>query len=247
MEILKTEKLTKKFGGLTAVANVDFRLEKGEVQSIIGPNGAGKSTLFKLINGELKPTQGKIWFNEEDITSLEQHVISQRGIATSYQITNIFPKLTTFENVRLAVQSRKTSFNWWSRAEDHTSVNAKTGEILKKIGLWDQRDILAANLSYGNQRHLEIGVALGTDPTLLLLDEPTSGLSPGETRETVGLIKEIARGLSVILVEHKMKVVMDLSDKITVLHEGEVIARGNPQEIRANETVRRVYLGGVKE
>jgi len=113
--------------------------------------------------------------------------------------------------------------------------------------LWDQRDILAANLSYGNQRHLEIGVALGTDPTLLLLDEPTSGLSPGETRETVGLIKEIARGLSVILVEHKMKVVMDLSDKITVLHEGEVIARGNPQEIRANETVRRVYLGGVKE
>jgi branched-chain amino acid transport system ATP-binding protein len=247
LEILRTEKLTKKFGGLTAVANVDFCLEKGEVQSIIGPNGAGKSTLFKLINGELKPTQGRIWFNEEDITSLEQHVISHRGIATSYQITNIFPKLTTFENVRLAVQSRKTSFNWWSKAEDHTSINAKAGEILKKIGLWDQRDNLAANLSYGNQRYLEIGVALGTDPTLLLLDEPTSGLSPGETRETVGLIKEIARGLSVILVEHKMKVVMDLSDKITVLHEGEVIARGNPQEIRANETVRRVYLGGVKE
>jgi branched-chain amino acid transport system ATP-binding protein len=247
LEILRTEKLTKKFGGLTAVANVDFRLEKGEVQSIIGPNGAGKSTLFKLINGELKPTQGRIWFNEEDITSLEQHVISRRGIATSYQITNIFPKLTTFENVRLAVQSRRTSFNWWSKAEDHTSINGKAGEILKKIGLWDQRDNLAANLSYGNQRHLEIGVALGTDPTLLLLDEPTSGLSPGETRETVGLIKEIARGLSVILVEHKMKVVMDLSDKITVLHEGEVIARGNPQEIRANETVRRVYLGGVKE
>ena len=247
MEILRTEKLTKKFGGLTAVANVDFRLEKGEVQSIIGPNGAGKSTLFKLINGELKPTQGRIWFNEEDITSLEQHVISRRGIATSYQITNIFPKLTTFENVRLAVQSRRTSFNWWSKAEDHTSINGKAGEILKKIGLWDQRDNLAANLSYGNQRHLEIGVALGPDPTLLLLDEPTSGLSPGETRETVGLIREIARGLSVILVEHKMKVVMDLSDKITVLHEGEVIARGNPQEIRANETVRRVYLGGVKE
>jgi branched-chain amino acid transport system ATP-binding protein len=247
LEILRTEKLTKKFGGLTAVANVDFRLEKGEVQSIIGPNGAGKSTLFKLINGELKPTQGRIWFNEEDITSLEQHVISRRGIATSYQITNIFPKLTTFENVRLAVQSRRTSFNWWSKAEDHTSINGKAGEILKKIGLWDQRDNLAANLSYGNQRHLEIGVALGPDPTLLLLDEPTSGLSPGETRETVGLIREIARGLSVILVEHKMKVVMDLSDKITVLHEGEVIARGNPQEIRANETVRRVYLGGVKE
>ncbi|HSR10469.1 MAG TPA: ABC transporter ATP-binding protein [Thermodesulfobacteriota bacterium] len=246
MEILRTEKLTKKFGGLTAVSGVDFRLDQNEIQSIIGPNGAGKSTLFRLINGEFKPTAGRIFFNGEDITALEQHVISRKGIATSYQITNIFPRLTAFENVRLAVQSRKTSYNMWSRAGDHLSINEETGEILRKIGLWGRKGELAANLSYGNQRHLEIGVALGTDPVLLLLDEPTSGLSPGETRETVSLIKEIARGLSVILVEHKMKVVMDLSDKITVLHEGEVIARGNPQEIRANETVRRVYLGGVK-
>jgi branched-chain amino acid transport system ATP-binding protein len=247
LEILRTEKLTKYFGGLAAVLNVDFALQKNEIQSIIGPNGAGKSTLFKLINGELKPTDGRIWFNGEDITRLEQNIISHRGIATSYQITNIFPKLTTFENVRLAVQSRKTSYNLWSKAENHNLINEKAEEILKKIGLWDKKDSLAANLSYGDQRHLEIGVALGTDPFLLLLDEPTSGLSPGETKETVDLIKEIAKGLSVILVEHKMKVVMDLSDKITVLHEGQVIARGNPQEIRANDTVRRVYLGGVKE
>ncbi len=247
MEILKTENLTKKFGGLTAVSNVDFHLEKNEIQSIIGPNGAGKSTLFKLINGELKPTHGRIWFNGEDITGLEQYIISHNGIATSYQITNLFPKLTTFENVRLAVQSRKTSYNLWSKAELYETINEKTEEILKKIGLWEKSDNLAANLSYGDQRHLEIGVALGTDPLLLLMDEPTSGLSPIETRGTVKLIKEIAKGLSVILVEHKMKVVMDLSDRITVLHEGEVIARGNPQEIRANETVRRVYLGGVKE
>ncbi len=247
MEILTTENLTKKFGGLTAVANVDIHLGKNEIQSIIGPNGAGKSTLFKLVNGELKPTRGRIWFNGEDITGLEQHLISRKGIATSYQITNIFPKLTTFENVRLAVQSRETSYNLWSKAKSHGSLNGKTEEILKRIGLWDKRDHLASNLSYGNQRHLEIGVALGTDPILLLMDEPTSGLSPIETRETVRLIREIAGGLSVILVEHKMKVVMDLSDKITVLHEGEVIARGSPQEIRANETVRRVYLGGVRE
>ena len=247
MEILKTEKLTKYFGGLAAVLNVDFTLQKDEVQSIIGPNGAGKSTLFKLITGELEPTQGRIWFNGEDITGLEQPIISHKGVATSYQITNIFPKLTTFENVRLAVQSRKTSYNLWSLAESHSEINEKAEGILKKIGLGDKKNVLAANLPYGNQRHLEIGVALGTDPVLLLLDEPTSGLSPGETRETVDLIKEIAQGLSVILVEHKMKVVMDLSDKITVLHEGEVIARGNPQEIRANETVRKVYLGGVKE
>jgi branched-chain amino acid transport system ATP-binding protein len=247
LEILKTEKLTKYFGGLAAVLNVDFTLQKDEVQSIIGPNGAGKSTLFKLITGELEPTQGRIWFNDEDITGLDQHLISHKGVATSYQITNIFPKLTAFENVRLAVQSRKTSYNLWSLAISHREINEKAERILKKIGLGDKKNVLAANLPYGNQRHLEIGVALGTNPVLLLLDEPTSGLSPGETRETVDLIKEIAQGLSVILVEHKMKVVMDLSDKITVLHEGEVIARGNPQEIRANEMVRKVYLGGVKE
>jgi branched-chain amino acid transport system ATP-binding protein len=247
LEILKTENLTKKFGGLTAVADVNFRLQKGEIQSIIGPNGAGKSTLFKLINGELKPTQGRIWFQGEDITGLEQNVISHRGIATSYQITNIFPKLTTFENVRLAVQSRKTSYNLWSKAESHRGTSEKAEGILAKIGLASRKESLAAYLSYGEQRHLEIGIAMGTDPFLLLLDEPTSGLSPIETKATVGLIREIARGLSVILVEHKMKVVMDLSDKITVLHEGQVIAQGNPQEIRANETVRRVYLGGVRE
>ncbi len=247
MEILKTENLTKKFGGLTAVADVNFRLQKGEIQSIIGPNGAGKSTLFKLINGELKPTRGKIWFQGEDITGLEQNVISHRGIATSYQITNIFPKLTALENVRLAVQSRSTTFNLWSKADDHRAIQEKAEAILVKIGLKNRKESLAAYLSYGEQRHLEIGIALGTDPILLLLDEPTSGLSPTETRTTVNLIREIARGLSVILVEHKMKVVMDLSDKITVLHEGEVIAQGHPQEIRADETVRRVYLGGVKE
>jgi branched-chain amino acid transport system ATP-binding protein len=247
LEILKTENLTKKFGGLTAVANVNFRLQKGEIQSIIGPNGAGKSTLFKLINGELKPTQGRIWFQGEDMTGLEQNVISHRGIATSYQITNIFPKLTALENVRLAVQSRRTSFNLWSKAESLRGTNEKAEEILAKIGLANRKESLAATLSYGEQRHLEIGIALGTEPVLLLLDEPTSGLSPIETKATVGLIREIARGLSVILVEHKMKVVMDLSDKITVLHEGQVIAQGNPQEIRANETVRRVYLGGVRE
>jgi branched-chain amino acid transport system ATP-binding protein len=246
LEVLRTEKLTKNFGGLTAVGEVDFHLEQNEVQSIIGPNGAGKSTLFKLINGDLKPTRGRIWFNGEDITGLAQNVISHRGIATSYQITNIFPKLTVFENVRLSVQSRETSYNFWSRAEDHKAINEKAECILGKIGLREKRDSLAVNLSYGDQRHLEIGVALGTEPILLLMDEPTSGLSPIETRETVALIKEIAKGLSVILVEHKMKVVMDLSDKITVLHEGAVIARGNPQEIRANEMVRRVYLGGVK-
>lgn len=247
MEILRTENLTKRFGGLTAVDNVNFSLQKGEIHSIIGPNGAGKSTIFKLVNGELSPTQGKIWFQGEEITGLKQNIISKRGIASSYQITNIFPQLTVLENVRLAVQSRRTCFNLWSKADSHRTIREKAEAILGKIGLKNRKASLAAYLSYGEQRHLEVGIALGTDPILLLLDEPTSGLSPIETKTIVGKIREIAQGLSVILVEHKMNVVKDLSDKITVLHQGGVIAQGKLQEIRENETVRKVYLGGVRE
>jgi branched-chain amino acid transport system ATP-binding protein len=221
-------------------------LEEGKLQSIIGPNGAGKSTFFKMIAGEIPPTGGKIWFRGEDITGLPQHIVSHKGIATSYQITNIFPGLSTLENVRIAVQSRKTAYNLWSHAESHRDIYEKTMKILQAVRLWDKKDILAANLSHGEQRHLEIGIALGTDPLLLLLDEPTAGLNPAETRETMGLIKEITRNLSAILVEHKMKVVMNISDKITVFHEGEVIAVGGPEEIQQNEMVRKVYLGGVK-
>lgn len=247
MDILRTEQLTKSFGGLAAVHNVNFVLEEGKLQSIIGPNGAGKSTFFKMVSGEHTPSSGKIWFKGEDITGLPQHVISHRGIATSYQITNIFPRLSTFENVRIAVQSRKTSYNFWTRADQHDDINGKTMEILETVRLTDKKGILAANLSHGDQRHLEIAIALGTNPIILLLDEPTAGLNPAETMETMNLIKEIAKGLSVILVEHKMKVIMSISEKITVLHEGQVIANGRPEEIQENETVRKVYLGGKKE
>jgi branched-chain amino acid transport system ATP-binding protein len=247
LEILKTENLTKNFGGLAAVFEVDFVLEEGRLQSIIGPNGAGKSTFFKMISGEHVPSSGKIWFRGEDITGLPQHVISHKGVATSYQITNIFPKLTTFENVRIAVQSRKTSFNFWTRADGHQDINKKTIQILETVKLIEKRDVLAANLPHGDQRHLEIGIALGTNPGLLLLDEPTAGLNPVETVETTELIKKIAKGLSVILVEHKMKVIMNISERITVFHDGKVIAVGTPEEIQQNETVRKVYLGGGKK
>ena len=246
MEILKTENLTKNFGGLAAVFEVDFVLEEGRLQSIIGPNGAGKSTFFKMISGEHVPSSGKIWFRGEDITGLPQHVISHKGIATSYQITNIFPKLTTFENVRIAVQSRKTSFNFWTRADGHQDINKKTIQILETVKLSDKKDALAANLPHGDQRHLEIAIAMATEPVLLLLDEPTAGLNPVETVETMELIKKIAKGLSVILVEHKMKVIMNISERITVFHDGQVIAVGSPEEIQQNETVRKVYLGGKK-
>jgi branched-chain amino acid transport system ATP-binding protein len=247
LEILKTESLTKNFGGLAAVFEVDFVLEEGRLQSIIGPNGAGKSTFFKMISGEITPSGGKIWFKGEDITGIPQHIVSHKGIATSYQITNIFPKLSTFENVRIAVQSRKTSFNFWTRADGHQDINKKTIQILETVKLSDKKDALAANLPHGDQRHLEIAIAIATEPVLLLLDEPTAGLNPVETVETTELIKKIAKGLSVILVEHKMKVIMNISERITVFHDGKIIAVGTPEEIQQNETVRKVYLGGEKK
>jgi branched-chain amino acid transport system ATP-binding protein len=245
-EILRTTNLTKNFGGLAAVQDVTFVVEEGDLQSIIGPNGAGKSTFFKLITGEIEPTKGQIVFFNKDITGLPQTVISHLGIAVAYQITNIFPMLTVFENVRVAVQSRKTTFNLWSKAVSHKDFIEPTLGILEQVDLLDFRDEIAANLSHGHQKRLEIGIALATRPKLLLLDEPTAGLSPTETRQTIELIKKISQKLTIILVEHKMKVVMEVSDKITVLHYGKLLAQGTPDEIRNNEEVKRVYLGGVK-
>ena len=245
-EILKTVKLTKAFGGLTAVNEVSFSIQEGDLQSIIGPNGAGKSTFFKLIIGEITPSSGQIIFLNQDITALQQTAISHRGIAVAYQITNIFPLLSVFENVRVAAQSRKTTFNLWSKADSHKELTEESRAILELIGLQDLQGETAANLSHGDRKRLEIGIALATKPKLLLLDEPTAGLSPPETRQTIDLIKKIAKGLTIILVEHKMKVVMEVSSKITVLYYGSLLVQGTPDEIRQNEEVRRVYLGGVK-
>ena len=244
MEILRTESLVKTFGGLRAVDGMNFRLEGGQVHSIIGPNGAGKSTFFKLISGELHATRGKIWFQGEDITDLPPHVISHKGISVSYQLTNIFPKLSTLENIRIAVQSRKATYNFWSHREMLREVREKAESILEIVQLLPKRNELACNLSHGEQRHLEIGIALATDPSLLLLDEPTAGMSPEDTERTIQLIKEILGDRSVILVEHKMKVVMKISDKITVLHDGKILAEGKPEEIQSNERVQEVYLKG---
>jgi branched-chain amino acid transport system ATP-binding protein len=245
-EILKTVNLTKNFGGLAAVSGVNFSIQEGDLQSIIGPNGAGKSTFFKLIIGEIPPSNGQIIFMNQDITALPQPAISHRGIAVAYQITNIFPLLSVFENVRVAAQSRKTTFNLWSKAYSHKELREESRAILELIGLQDFQGETAANLSHGDRKRLEIGVALATKPKLLLLDEPTAGLSPPETRQTIDLIKKIAQGLTIILVEHKMKVVMEVSSKITVLYYGSLLVQGTPDDIRQNEEVRRVYLGGVK-
>jgi branched-chain amino acid transport system ATP-binding protein len=172
--------------------------------------------------------------------------VSRLGVAKSYQITNVFPHLTVLENVRVAAQTYRLSFNFWGRAAALTAIRDKAEAILKEVGLWDKREQLAAYLSHGEKRHLELGIALSTDPTLLLLDEPTAGMSPEETDETIHLIRRIAAGRTVILVEHKMKVVMNISDRITVLHQGQVLADGSPAEIRANERVQQTYLGVSK-
>jgi branched-chain amino acid transport system ATP-binding protein len=244
--LLRTERLTRSFGNLMAVDRVDFSVQPGELRSVIGPNGAGKTTLFRLISGEMAPTAGRIWFRGVEITGFPQHRVSRLGIAKSYQITNIFPHLTVLENVRVPVQGYRRAFNFWSRAERLADARERALAILRNIGLAEKAGLLAAHLSHGEKRHLEIGIALASEPALLLLDEPTAGMSPEETDATINFIREIASGRTVILVEHKMKVVMKISDRITVLHQGQLLAEGAPEEIRADERVQRTYLGGVR-
>ena len=244
--LLRTEQLTRAFGSLLAVDRVDVSVRRGELRSIIGPNGAGKTTFFRLISGEMRPSSGRIWFDGRDITGLPQHQVARLGVAKSYQITNVFPHLTVLENVRVAVQGHARAYDFWSKASDLRDVRWRAESLLERIGLGRKAGRLAAHLSHGEKRHLEIGIALATDPALLLLDEPTAGMSPEETDETMRLIRELATGRTVILVEHKMKVVMRISDHITVLHQGQVLAEGSPDEIRANTLVQQTYLGATR-
>jgi branched-chain amino acid transport system ATP-binding protein len=244
--LLRTEDLTRAFGSLVAVDRVSVSVRRGELRSIIGPNGAGKTTFFRLISGEMSATAGRIWFDGRDITELPQHAVARLGVAKSYQITNVFPHLSVLENVRVAVQGHRRAYDFWSRADRLTEVRQRAQALLETVGLAAQADQLAAHLSHGEKRHLELAIALASDPALLLLDEPTAGMSPEETDETMRLIRELAAGRTVVLVEHKMRVVMKISDRITVLHQGQVLAEGSPDEIRANPTVQRTYLGAAR-
>jgi branched-chain amino acid transport system ATP-binding protein len=244
--LLRTEQLTRAFGSLLAVDRVDVAVRRGELRSIIGPNGAGKTTFFRLISGEMAPTGGRIWLGGRDITGLPQHRVARLGVAKSYQITNVFPHLTVLENVRVAAQGYRHAYDFWSKASRLAGVREQARALLARIGLAAKAELPAAHLSHGEKRHLEIGIALAGEPELLLLDEPTAGMSPEETDETMRLIRELARGRTVILVEHKMKVVMRISDRITVLHQGQVLAEGTPDEIRGNTLVQQTYLGAAR-
>jgi branched-chain amino acid transport system ATP-binding protein len=240
--VLRTEGLTIRFGGLTALDNVDFELKRDEVRAIIGPNGAGKSTFFNCLTGVLRPTWGRILFNGRDIAGLPPNRISQQGIARSYQITNILPNATTLENVRIAAQSRRHGWNMFVHHVDFRDIIEKAEQVLESVGLLAKADELAANLSHGEQRHLEIGIALATEPQLLCLDEPTAGMSAAETHDTMALVRGIAKDLTILIVEHDMQVVMELAHRITVLHYGQVLAEGTPTEIQQNPRVQEVYL-----
>jgi branched-chain amino acid transport system ATP-binding protein len=241
--LLETRALTRAFGSLVAVNRVDFAVRRGELRSIIGPNGAGKTTFFRLIAGELRPSSGRILFAGRDITGLPQYAVARLGIAKSFQITNVFPHLTVFENVRVAAQGPARAFDFWSNRAALTAARERAASLLDAVGLGAKPSLLAAHLSHGEKRHLELAIALAGDPALLLLDEPTAGMSPEETDETIVLIRRLAAGRTVVLVEHKMKVVMGISDRVTVLHQGAVLAEGTPAEIRGNELVQKTYLG----
>jgi branched-chain amino acid transport system ATP-binding protein len=240
--LLRTEALTVHFGGLAALNRVSIAVPTGQIRGIIGPNGAGKSTLFNCLTGVIRPTGGRIVFQGEDIAGLPPHAISRKAIARSYQITNILPGATVLENVRIAAQSRHHNWSMLRHHRSYGDIIASARAVLADVGLTGKEEELAANLSHGEQRNLEIGIALATEPRLLCLDEPTAGMSVTETHVTVELIRRIARGLTILIVEHDMEVVMGLAHIVTVLNYGEVLAEGTPAEIQANPKVQEVYL-----
>ena len=240
--VLRTEGLTIRFGGLTALNDVNVDIRRGEIRAIIGPNGAGKSTFFNCVTGVLRPTSGRILLNGSDITGLPPNLISLAGVARSYQITNILPNATTLENVRIAVQSRRHGWNMLRNYRKFRDITEKAEAVLASVRLAGKADELASNLSHGEQRNLEIGIALATEPQLLCLDEPTAGMSASETHDTIQLVRQIAKDLTILIVEHDMPLVMGLADRISVFHHGEVLAEGPPAEIQNNPRVLEVYL-----
>jgi len=246
MAILELRGVDKSFGALEVLSRIDLDIEEDKITSVIGPNGAGKTTLFNVISGRFPASGGIILFKKRDITGMQPPEITLAGLARSFQITNIFKRLTVSENILLAVQTKSPRrLSLFSRAKGMKEVGEKTTEILGRIGLQKWADVPAGQLSHGDQRHLEIGMTLATGPELLLLDEPTSGMSPGEAAQTMDLIKDLSRDFTIMLIEHNMDLVMNISDRIVVLNFGRKIAEGVPEEVADNPEVRRVYLGGV--
>jgi branched-chain amino acid transport system ATP-binding protein len=246
--ILETRELRRRFGALVAVDGVSMQIETGALHSIIGPNGAGKTTLFNLISGTLRPTSGRVFYKGEDITHLPMHRTIHRGIGRSFQITNIFPSLSVLENVRLACQAM--GHDSFRLLRSHTKFGpymARAHEVLDTVGLRERALQPAGLLPHGDQRKLELGMILAPNPDVLMLDEPTAGMAAEQVPELMSLIQSVRSesGKTIVLVEHNMNVVMSVSDRITVMHQGQVIAEGDPGEIASNPTVQSAYLGDL--
>jgi branched-chain amino acid transport system ATP-binding protein len=247
MPLVRTELLTKAFGALTAVNAVSLAVEEGSLHSVIGPNGAGKTTFFNLLSGQHVPTSGRIVFDGRDIAGTPPHRIAHLGIARSFQRTSIFPTLSIADNVWLAAFARQESWRGlgWRRADRYPELTQRALDVLAEVGLADKAGAPAREISHGEQRQLELAITLAAAPRLLLLDEPAAGLSPDETQRMVALVQKLKRRYTILLIEHKIDVVMSMSDRISVMHFGSVIAEGSPAEIQGNADVRRAYLGGI--
>jgi branched-chain amino acid transport system ATP-binding protein len=243
-KMLELRSVTKRFGGVVATDNVALEVVQGEVHALIGPNGAGKTTLIGQISGSLQTDLGTVRFLEKDVTALRQHQRVRLGLARSYQITSIFKRFTVLDNLALAVQARSgSSFSFWRPVAAEAALFDEARTISREIGLAERLGVMAGNLAHGEQRALEVGLALATRPRLVLLDEPMAGMGPEESQRLIALIDRIRAGVTVLLVEHDMDAVFRLADRITVLVNGRVIASGRPAEIRADKDVRRAYLG----
>jgi len=245
--VLDVRDVRKSFDGFQAVGGVSFTVPRGSISAIIGPNGAGKTTLFNLITGHLTPDGGRVLFKERDITGIAPHDLCRLGMGRSFQRTNIFPRLTVYQNIQAAFLShRERGWNLFTPVE--RLYREETETLLESVGLSEKAGEVAGFLSHGNQKQLELGLALALEPELLLLDEPTAGMSAAETRETIRLIERIARErhLTLLFTEHDMEVVFSIAQRVTVLHQGKVIADGTPEEVRQHHDVRRVYLGEAR-
>lgn len=244
MNILETKGLCHDFNGMQVLFDVDLEVKEGERHAIIGSNGAGKTTLFNVITGKYRPSKGRILFKGRDVTGFRPHALTRIGIGRSFQITSTFPKLTSFQNLRLAVMSQRgIRFNFFRKVDNMSALSRETDKALGRLDLQDQRDVPAGLLSYGKGRSLEVSLPMATDAELVMLDEPAAGMSREETHQAVQLIRRLTEDKTMIIVEHDMDVVFSLADRITVLHRGAVLATGPPDEIRKNRNVKDAYLG----
>lgn len=242
--VLELQGLSKSFGGLDAVQNVNLKVFPGDRRAIIGPNGAGKTTLFNIITGILPATSGQVLLFGQDVTLWPSHRRTALGMARTFQVTSLFPKLTVFDNVLLAIAGlRKMKFVMWRLLSSYRDLHEKADQLLEGVGYSDRKDVEVRNLSHGEQRQVEIVLGLASDPKLLLLDEPAAGLASGESREMAEFLKRLDPGLAILLIEHDMDVVFDVVDHISVLHFGEVVEDGTAHQIRHSDKVQKIYLG----